>query len=482
MSILWSSDAIASATGGEARAAFDVTGVSIDSRSIEKGELFIALTDARDGHDFVASALKAGAGGALVSRVPEGVAEDAPLVVVPNVLTALEDLGRAARSRTSAKVIAVTGSVGKTSTKDLLRHVLSAQGKVHAAEKSFNNHWGVPLTLARMPEDSDFAVIEIGMNAPGEIAPLTQLARPDVAIVTTVGTAHLAAFEDVTGIAREKASIYEGLVEGGTAIANADIETARVLAAKAVAVGARLVRFGESEAAEFRLVSAQVARDATVIMADIRGEPHLMKLGAPGRHFAMNALAALAAVDAVGANAVVAACDFARWAPGGGRGKREVLALDPVEDHLNFELIDDAYNANPVSMAAALDVLGAAEPVDNIGRVSRGRRIAILGDMLELGPSEAELHALLAEHPAIERIAKVHCAGSLMRNLWEALPEHKRGRWVETADDLAADAHSLVDAGDVILAKGSNASGVARVVDALRKLGHPLDEREQGLV
>jgi len=482
MSVLWTSDAIATATAGKALAAFDVTGVSIDSRSIAPGELFVALTDVRDGHDFVASALKAGAGGALVSRMPEGVAEDAPLVVVPDVLEGLRALGAAARARTAAKVIAVTGSVGKTSTKDLLRHVLSAQGKVHAAEKSFNNHWGVPLTLARMPQDSDFAVIEIGMNAPGEIAPLAKLARPDVAIVTTVGSAHLAAFEDVTGIAREKASIYEGLVDGGTAIANADIGTARILAAKAVAVGANLIKFGESASAEFRMRVAEVTRDATVIHGEIRGEPHLMKLGAPGRHFAMNALAALAAVDAVGANAVVAACDFATWAPGGGRGKREVLALDPVEDHLSFELIDDAYNANPVSMAAALDVLGAAEPVDDVGRVSRGRRIAILGDMLELGAREAKLHALLAEHPAMERIAKVHCAGSLMRNLWEALPEHRRGLWVETADDLAAEAHSLVDAGDVILAKGSNASGVARVVDALRKLGHPLDEREQGLV
>lgn len=469
---LWTAEEMAAATGGQATRPFAVEGLSIDSREIAAGDLFVALTAARDGHDFVADALAKGAAGALVSRVPAGL-EGAPLMVVDDVQRGLEALGRAGRARTAAKVVGVTGSVGKTSTKEMLRAVLGGQGRVHAAEKSFNNHWGVPLTLARMPADSDFAVIEIGMNAPGEIAPLARMAALDVAVITTVAPAHLAAFDSVEGIAHEKASILDGLKPGGTAILHRDIATWPILAAKAAAVGARTASFGASEAADWQLTAAELAGDLTVARA--RG-PHggtLFKVMSPGRHFALNALAVLAVAEALGLDPAIAATDLGRWRPVAGRGLRERLVLDVVEDHLAIDLIDDAYNANPASMAAALDILASAKPVDHVGRISTGRRIAILGDMLELGPTEMELHAALARHPAMAAVSLVHCVGPRMKALHEALPPAQRGEWQAEAEALAARAHALIDAGDVVLVKGSKSSRVSLVVDAIRKLGHP---------
>ena len=467
---LWTSDDAARATGGRVSMPWAATGVSIDTRTIQPGDLFVALKDVRDGHDFVAQALEKGAAAALVSRVPEGVAKDAPLLVVADVLKALADLGAFARARTRAKVVGITGSVGKTSTKEMLRQVLGGQGKTHAAEASYNNHWGVPLTLARMPADADYAVIEIGMNHPGEIAPLARLAQLDVAMVTTVAPAHLEAFDSVEGIAHEKASIFDGLVPGGTAVYNADIEWTPVLRAKALAVGATPVGFGAAEGADYRLLSAQIADDTTVCQASRRGEPVLFKVSTPGRHFVLNALGALAVAEALGADPMIAAHDLGRWMPPAGRGQRERIVLDIVEETF-FDLIDDAFNANPASMAAALDVLIAAKPTDGIGRVGGGRRIAVLGDMLELGPTEAQLHADIARHPGLEAIATIHCVGPRMQALYAALPRNQRGDWVETAPELAARARSLIDAGDILLVKGSKGSKVSLVVDGLRKMG-----------
>jgi UDP-N-acetylmuramoyl-tripeptide--D-alanyl-D-alanine ligase len=477
---LWTSADAAAATGGRTTRDWVATGVSIDTRTLQPGDMFVALKDARDGHDFVAQALAAGAAAALVSRVPDGVAPDAPLLVVPDVLPALAALGTAARTRTRARVIGITGSVGKTSTKEMLRAILASQGRVHAAEKSYNNHWGVPLTLARMPADTDFAVIEIGMNAPGEIAPLARLSRLDVGVITTVAPAHLAAFDSIDGIAHEKAAILDGLSPGGVAVLNADIATAAILTDKATAVGARILRFGTAPGCDWRSRDVQVTEDATVARADTPVGPLLFRLMVPGGHFVPNALAALAAAAAAGADPVEGALALARWTPpvGGGTGLR--VPLDVVDDALAFDLIDDAFNANPASMAAALDVLAAARPQDGVGRIGPGRRIAILGDMLELGPTETALHADLARHPAIAGIAQVHCVGPRMAALWHALPEARRGELADRAEDLAARARHLVDAGDVVLVKGSKSSRVSLVVDALKKLAHPdaIDEAE----
>lgn len=465
---LWTSQDAATATHGRATSAWQANGVSIDTRTLQPGDLFIALTDARDGHDFVAQALQNGAAAAMVSRIPEGVAPDAPLLIVDDVLAALGRLGASGRARAKARVIGVTGSVGKTSTKEMLRAILSGQGQVHAAEASYNNHWGVPLTLARLPAAADYAVIEIGMSNPGEIEPLARLARPHVAMITTIAPAHLAAFDSLNGIADEKSTIFKGLEPEGVAIINADLSTsARMIAA---AEPFKTVTFGTKQDADWHLTSADIRGETTVCRATTHGQPVLYKVSTPGKHFALNALGALAAAEALGANPVISAHDIGRWAPPAGRGTRERILLDQVEETF-FDLIDDAFNANPVSLAASLDVLIAAQPTHGIGRVGNGRRIAILGDMLELGPDEIAMHRDIARHPGLAAIHTIHCVGPRMRALWEALPRSQRGEWMETATDLALRARQLFDAGDIVLVKGSKGSKVSLVVDQMRKLG-----------
>jgi len=469
---LWTAAEAAAATGGKAQGNWGVTGVSIDTRTLETGDLFVALKDVRDGHDFVAQALEHGAGAAMVSRVPDGVPEGAPLLIVDDVLAALERLGAAGRARTTARVAAITGSVGKTSAKDMLRVGLEGQGKVHAAEASYNNHWGVPLTLARMPADADFAIIEIGMNHPGEIAPLARLARPHVALITTVAAAHLEAFDSIEGIAREKASIFEGLEPGGTAILNGDIETAAILRRAAEAHAARIESFGEAAGSGLRLVDVTLYDDATVARVEIGGEAQVFRLATAGKHFAATALGVLGVAAALGADVTLTTRALSQWTPPAGRGTREEILLDPVED-LALILIDDAFNANPASMAAALDVLAASHPVDGAGRIGKGRRIAVLGDMLELGPDEIALHEGLAELDALASADVVHCVGPRMKALWARLPAGQQGVWTEQARELAERVHHLIDAGDVLLVKGSKGSRVSLVVDVVRKLGHP---------
>lgn len=477
---LWTSGEAAEATSGTSTAEWACNGVSIDTRTIQKGDLFVALKAARDGHDFVAQALEKGAAAALVTHRPEGVPEDAPLLIVEEVLKALEDLGKAARARMTGQIVAVTGSVGKTSTKEMLRTVLGGQGKVHASVASYNNHWGVPLTLARMPRDTEFAVIEIGMNHPGEIAPLVKFARPHVAIVTTVASAHLAAFESLEGIAREKASIFSGLEDGGTAIFNCDLEVSDILKETGESCAQTLLAFGENSGADLHLSSVTINDTTTVGTATI-GEDHILfKVAVPGRHYAMNAMSVLAAVHALKLDMAIAIADLGQWAPGAGRGLRQVISLDRADTRPTIELIDDAYNANPASVAASLEVLAAAEVKHDVGRINRGRRIAYLGDMGELGEREVQIHQSLAALPSMENIDRVHCIGPLMQNLYEALPVSKRGRWTEDAAGMIDGIARDLDAGDVVLAKGSLYMGIGRVVDAIKKLGHPAPNANEG--
>ncbi|MEM1303032.1 MAG: Mur ligase family protein, partial [Pseudomonadota bacterium] len=388
------------------------------------------------------------------------------------VLEGLEALGRAARARTPARIVAVTGSVGKTSTKEMLHTVLAPQGRTHAAEASYNNHWGVPLTLARMPADTEFGVFEIGMNHPGEIAPLAKMVQPHVAMVTAIAPAHLEAFDDISGIAREKASITEGLVEGGIAVLNADTTCADILFEIARKNGAETRGFGVAGDAVV-LKSLTLSGDTTMVEAQAGTDSFLLKVNSAGRHFGMNGLCVLAVVQALGGDLGRAVVDMPLWRPPAGRGTRERIHLDPVETEAAIELIDDAFNANPTSMSAAFEVLAAAEPIHDIGRVQKGRRVAVLGDMLELGPDEHAQHAALADDPNMAQIDVVHCVGPRMHALYETLAHHLRGRWFETADEAVTQAHRLIDAGDVVLIKGSKGSKVSRVVDAIRKLGHP---------
>ena len=479
MTVLWTAADAAAATGGRCTTDWRANGVSIDTRTLRPGDLFIALSDVRDGHDFVAAALQAGAAAAMVARVPGGVNPDAPLLIVDDVLAGLTRLGIAGRARTNAKVIGVTGSVGKTSTKEMLRVMLAGQGRVHAAEASYNNHWGVPLTLARMPVETEFAVIEIGMNHPGEIAPLSRMADLDVAVITTVGAAHLEAFANIDGIALEKATIIDGLRPHGVAILPTDLDVTPILLRHATKAGVKVLTFGAANGADYRLITVQICDAATVVQATRHGKPMLYKVMSPGRHFAANGLAALAVADALTLDPMTAAADLGHWAPPPGRGTRERITLDIVEETA-FDLIDDAFNANPTSMAAALDVLIAAQPQDGVGRVGKGRRIAILGDMLELGPTEAALHRAIADHPGLDAITSIHCVGPLMKTLWLALPRGLRGEWVATAPELALRARSLMDAGDILLVKGSKGIKVSLVVDALRKLGQAAAGAAQG--
>ncbi|WP_406645241.1 UDP-N-acetylmuramoyl-tripeptide--D-alanyl-D-alanine ligase [Aliisedimentitalea scapharcae] len=459
MTVLWTATEAAEATGGRVQGDWQVTGVSIDTRTIEPGDLFVALRAARDGHDFVAQALANGAGAALVTHVPDGVGPDAPLLIVDDVQAGLEALGRASRARSTARIVAVTGSVGKTSTKEMLARMLSDQGRTHAAVASYNNHWGVPLTLARMPRDTEFAVIEIGMNHPGEIAPLSQQARPHVALVTTVAEVHLEAFDDITGIAREKAAIVDGLEPGGVAVLNGDIAQADILGAVARDHDVPVVWFGE-HARDYRLLSTDLQGETTVAQVRTPDGDVTLHIQSLGRHFAMNALGALACITALGADPVRAAHSLSLWSPVKGRGVREVITVAGGE----IILLDDSYNANPTSMGAALEVLAATR--------GRGRRIACLGDMKELGPDEMALHANMAVHPALAGVDRVHCVGPLMRAMHAALPEHKRGDWFETSAQAAATLANEVAIGDIVLAKGSLSMALARVVDAIRDLGH----------
>lgn len=461
---LWTAEEAAAATIGRAESDWAASGVSIDTRTLLPGDLFVALKADRDGHDFVAQALAKGAAAALVSHVPDGVAPDAPLLIVDDVQAALEALGRAGRARSVARVIAVTGSVGKTSTKEMLARILGDQGRAHASVASYNNHWGVPLTLARMPRDAEFAVIEIGMNHPGEIGPLARQARPHVALITTVLAAHLEAFDSVDAIAHEKAAIMDGLEPHGIAILNADIPQASILRAHAERLGVRAVDFGEN-ARDYRLLDAALQDDVTVVRAQAKGTPLLFRIASPGRHFAMNGLGALAAVDALGCDPALAAHSLGRWTPFAGRGTRETVRLDPVQTDQVIDLIDDSYNANPGSMEAALDVLSVGSPPG-------GRRIAVLGDMKELGPNGSALHAALAELPAIDQIDTVHCIGPLMRALHAALPIGKRGEHFQTSAELASSLRRHIGPGDLVLVKGSLSMDLARIVDAIRKMGH----------
>ena len=447
---LWTATDAAAATGGRATADWSATGVSIDTRTLQPGDLFVALKDVRDGHDFVAQALAKGAAAALVTHVPDGVPADAPLLIVTDVLAALEDLGRAGRARMSGKVIAITGSVGKTSTKEMARIALTGQGRIHAAEASYNNHWGVPLTLARMPADTDFAIIEIGMNHPGEIAPLSRQARPHVALITTVAAAHLEAFGALEGIAREKGAIFQGLQPIGTAILPEDLPVTQILRDCADQAGAVVLGFGREGMA--RLVWAKPRDGQLECRARITGDTVEFTLNSTGLHFVLNAVGVLAALSAAGADLTQAAAHLADWTPPKGRGGVEILG--------QIRLIDDAFNANPASLSAGLATLAGLQG---------GRRVAILGDMLELGDQELTMHRDMASDPSIASIDLIHAAGPRMRHLYDALPAAKRGTWADTAAELALNAGSLVAPGDIVLVKGSKSSKVSTVVDALRK-------------
>jgi len=468
---LWTSRAMVEAMRAAVNGALPeaVTGLSIDSRTIGIGEAFFALTDRRDGHEFVGTALAAKAGLAVVagdrlSEMPPG----APLLVVSDVLSALRALAAAARARTHGKVIGVTGSVGKTGTKEALRLALSKDGETHASVASYNNHWGVPLSLARTPASADYVVLEMGMNHAGEIEPLSRLARPHVAIITSIAPVHLEFFGSLAKIADAKAEIFRGLEPGGAAVVNRDTAQFARLRRHAKEAGARVVSFGEHEKADARLIKCAAHADCSTVQADILGTELTYKIGAPGRHLVINSLAVLATTVLVGADLALAALALSDFKPTTGRGVR--IEIDLPGGALT--LLDDSYNANPASVAASLALLGQTP----IG--PRGRRIAVLGDMLELGPRGRALHRGLLESVQANGIDLVFCCGPLMQALWRALPAGLRGGYAEDSTALEAQVLSAVHAGDAVMVKGSLGSRMAPIVKALQRLSARRDSVE----
>jgi UDP-N-acetylmuramoyl-tripeptide--D-alanyl-D-alanine ligase len=466
---LWTAQEMADAAHGTLRGAVreTITGISIDTRTLSPGDAFFAIKgDRLDGHDFVEAALAKGASLAIVDAASaERFPNNAALLVVDETLRAMRDVATAARTRSSAKIVAVTGSAGKTGTKEALGLALSPSGETHVSRASFNNHWGVPLSLARLSKDAKFGVFEIGMNHAGEITPLARLVRPHIAIITTIEPVHLEYFSGIEAIADAKAEIFLGLEPGGAAVLNRDNnQFARLEAAAKAARVSRIVGFGEDERSDARLIEAALQEDSSTVHADILGERLMFKLGAPGRHLVMNALAVLAAAKLAGADLAKAGLSLAQLVPPVGRGRRVPLRLPGGEGLL----IDESYNANPASMRAAIDVLSRAP----VGK--KGRRIAVLGDMLELGAEAPLRHAELARSLDAGKIDLVLCSGPLMHSLWEALPSGMRGGYAENAEALEPQVLSALQGGDAVMIKGSNASGMGRIVKSLtQKFGVP---------
>lgn len=435
-----------------------VDGISIDSRTIKPGDAFFAVAgDKFDGHDYASAAARAGASVLVVSadRLPALGRITVPMMVVSDVLEAMRRLARAARFRSKAKIVAITGSAGKTTTKDALAHVLAKQGPTHASAASFNNHWGVPLTLARMPVDTRFGVFEIGMNHHNEITPLVDMVKPHVSIVTLIAAAHLGHFKDLDDIAKAKAEIFSGLVAGGTALINRDDKRFDLLAEMAGGYGVKnIIGYGNSKQAQVRLVSAKYLSDCSTVKINVDGTDVAAKIGIPGKHVALNMTGVLGAVALLGGDPVAAGAALADLAASPGRGVHHTL---PLGDG-TFSLIDESYNANPASMQAAMETMA------NMELPNGARRIAVLGDMLEMGEHAKRVHRALAPLVTKNNVDIVRLAGPEMKALAEKLSDHPDCQYFETTDALMEALRGLPRAGDIITVKSSNGIGFSRIV------------------
>jgi UDP-N-acetylmuramoyl-tripeptide--D-alanyl-D-alanine ligase len=458
---LWSSDAIVKATQGKATGAFTATGVSIDSRTVEPGDLFVALKGPNfDGHDFVKAALEKGAAGALISQ---DISETDKVIRVADVFNALERLGAASRARTSAKVIAVTGSVGKTGCKEALRQVLSAQAPTFANQGSFNNHWGVPLSLSRMPASAKYGVFEIGMNHPDELGPLSCQVKPHAALITNIAAVHIGNFKDLNAIATAKAEIFEGVTANGGVVLNADDAYFDFLQKAAKELGIKKIfSFGRAVNADAKLEDAILSADDSVVRARILGKTLDYRVGVPGEHWVINSLAVLLSAALVGADMEEAAEALENLALPDGRGVQQKI----VSARGEFTLIDESYNASPVAVEMAVKVL--ARKIPGAG----GRRLLALGDMRELGDYAKDLHVELAPLIASSGISSVFCCGEIMKHLYDALPDAIRGAYAATSAELAPRVAENIRGGDIITVKGSKTTAMYKVADALLALGN----------
>lgn len=459
---LWTTEALARAMGGRilGKPAATISDISIDTRTLNAGEAYVAIKGlAHDGHAFAGSALEKGASVAVISEDWAQAAPPGAYIAVADPLKALERAGIVARARTAAKIVGITGSVGKTSTKETLARVLAREGRTHAPPKSFNNHIGVPLTLARMPAGAEFGVFEIGMNHAGEITPLTRMVRPDVAVITAIEAVHIENLGSIEAIADAKAEIFVGVEHGGVAVLPRDNRFYERLAKAARAAGIEtIVSFGEHEEADVRLMRIVLAAECSTVFARVMGTDVTYKFGAPGKHLAMNSLAVLAAAKLVGCDLALAALTLGETRAVAGRGEKSLRRLPSGA----FTLLDESYNANPVSVRAAISVLAGAP------KGAQGRRIVVLGDMLELGNDAERLHAELAEPIDKGSIDLVFCSGPMMRHLWDRLPPHRRAGYAPTAAELEPLVVRGLKPGDVVMVKGSRGSRMAPLVETLK--------------
>ena len=458
VSNLWNSSDIATATKGQCTGAWSANAVAIDSRAVKTGDLFIALHGPNfDGHDFAANALNNGASGAIVSSVPTGVSAD-KCVVVEDTFRALHDLGQAGRTRSTAKIIAVTGSVGKTGCKEALRQVLTAQAPTYANEGSFNNHWGVPLSLSRMPQHSQYGIFELGMNHVGELGPLSLQVRPDIALITNIAPVHIGNFNSLDEIAGAKAEIFEGLSRSGHAVLNADNEYIEFLKQRAMNDGINAIATFGKNGTEARLEHCVLKSDTSEVTATLFGKKINYTIGAPGMHWVSNSLAVLLAAGLAGADVAKAAQSLGTLTLAQGRGTPQQITIA----NGSITLIDESYNASPVAVEMAIKVLANKQP--------KGRRILVLGDMRELGEHSQSSHIALANPISDAGISQVFCCCEHMKHLFDALPGAIRGGYAFTSAELAPIVASTARDGDMITVKGSKSVGMQKVVDALLNL------------
>ena len=462
MTTAWTASDVATATHGTTTGTWTATSVSIDTRTIEKGALFVALPGTQvDGHDYVKAALEKGAVAALISKPVAGVSND-QVVMVADVEKALQALGAAGRARSKAKFVGVTGSVGKTGSKEMIAMALSACGRTYATKGNLNNHLGVPLNLANLPLDSEYAVIEMGMNHAGEISPLSMMARPHVSLITNVEAVHIEFFPSVSSIADEKAAIFDGMGGAGVAVLNADNAHFPRLRKHAESKGLdRILSFGTGTNANCQLVDFYI-RDAHMeIEAIIAGTTLQYTIGAIGKHWAVTSVATLGVVDALGGDLAKAAAALAEYKEPKGRGRVSRLAI--TGGHLR--LVDDSYNASAVS------IKGAVEKIADMRKASKDpvRTIVVLGDMLELGEHAEDMHVGLAPTLVNNQMDLVFAAGTFMEKMYNALPESMQGAYRKTSRELAPVVVDALRANDLVLVKGSRGSRMDVVVAAIEE-------------
>ena len=451
-----------------------IYGFSIDSRTVCRGDLFVAIRGDRDGHDYVMDAFKSGAQVALVSKIPKGYNHKYTLILVKDVLIALNQIARASRQRFNGLTIAVTGSVGKTTTKDMLKLALEPFGKVHASAKSFNNYLGVPISLASLPPSAKYAVFEIGMNSPGEIEPLSQLVNPDHVIITKTGKSHTEKFNDEKGIAKEKASISKGMPDGGKVLLSADGDLQDDIWEFLKSDPVEIIRFGSRGSPNYFISRLDQNSDGTVLKLKLPSKNEIyFKFSFLGRHFMSNAVGVLSILSELEIDLSRGILALSNWAPLSGRGKSYMIKVIHRNSEKLLNLIDDSYNSNPISLESSLETLACVE-ISNVDERRKVERYAILGDMLELGEETENEHKNISKYNSIKKIDKIYCVGINMKMLYDKLSTNQKGGWFKTTEDLIKELRNFATNADIILVKASNGFKFHQVIDKIKGMGKVL--------